>query len=150
MRSLGAASTGPGDFVRHLIVPMLALALPLAAMFERLQAQAMSEVIRQPYMLAALARGVPAARAIWRDGLRAALAPLASVYGLVVGTLLGGSFVVEMITSWPGLGQLMVDGLRARDLYLVAGCAAVGSMFLAVGTFVSDIALAVVDPRSRE
>ena len=117
-------------------------------MFERLQAQAMGEVIGQPFVLATLARGVPRARVIWRDALKAALRPVASIYGLVVGTLLSGSFAVEIITSWPGLGRLMLDALRARDVYLVAGCAAAGSVFLAAGTLLSDAALAVVDPRT--
>jgi peptide/nickel transport system permease protein len=75
---------------------------------------------------------------------------VAAVYGLVVGTLLSGSFAVEMITSWPGLGLLMLDALRSRDVYLVAGCAAAGSVFLAMGTLLSDVALAVVDPRASE
>lgn len=138
------------DFLRHLVVPVAALALPLAAMFERLQSQAMSETVAQPFVLATLARGVPHARVIWRDALKAALRPLLSIYGIVVGTLLSGSFAVEMITSWPGLGRLMLDALRARDVYLVAGCAAAGSIFLAAGTLMSDIALAAVDPRTRE
>jgi peptide/nickel transport system permease protein len=55
-----------------------------------------------------------------------------------------------MVTAWPGLGRLMLDALRARDAYLVAGCAAAGTVFLAVGTLVSDAAVALVDPRSRE
>ncbi len=138
------------DLARHMIVPVLALALPLAAMFERLQAQAMSEVIGQPYVLAALARGVPRSRVVWRGALKAALKPMASIYGLVVGTLLSGSFAVEIITSWPGLGRLMLDALRARDVYLVAGCGAAASVFLAAGTLMSDAALALVDPRSSE
>ncbi len=129
-------------------MPVVALALPIAAMFERLQAQAMSEVIHQPYVLAALARGVPRGRVIWRDALKAALGPATSVYGLVVGSLLSGSFAVEMVASWPGLGRLMLEALRARDVYLVAGCAAAGSVFLAVGTLLSDVALAFVDPRT--
>ena len=133
--------------LRHLIVPAAALALPLAAMFERLQSQSMSEVIGQPYMLATHARGVPAARAIWRDALKGALGPIAAVYGLVVGTLLSGSFAVEAITAWPGLGELMLAALRARDVYLVAGCAVAGSVFLAIGTLLSDAALALVEPR---
>ena len=136
--------------VRHMIVPVLALALPLAATFERLQAQAMSDVMRQPFILATMARGVPRSRIVWRDGLKAASKSVASIYGLVVGTLLSGSFAVEIITSWPGLGQLMLNALRARDVYLVAGCAAVGAVFLAVGTFLSDAALAFVDPRTTE
>jgi peptide/nickel transport system permease protein len=72
------------------------------------------------------------------------------MYGLVVGSLLSGSFVVEMVTAWPGLGRLMLDGLRGRDAYLVAGCAAAGTLFLAFGTLLSDAALAFVDPRSRQ
>jgi peptide/nickel transport system permease protein len=145
-----SSSGGGEDVLRHLIVPAAALALPLIAMFERLQSQAMSEVIGQPYMLATLGRGVPLSRAIWRDAFKGALRPVAAVYGLVVGSLLSGSFAVETITAWPGLGQLMLDALRARDIYLVAGCAAAGSVFLAIGTLLSDAALAVVDPRTAE
>jgi peptide/nickel transport system permease protein len=148
--SFGSASGSTIDLMRHLIVPAAALALPVAAMFERLQSQAMSEVVGQPFVLAALARGVPRARVLWRDALKASLRPVASVYGLVIGTLLSGSFVVEMITSWPGLGLLMLDALRSRDVYLVAGCAAAGSVFLAAGTLLSDAALAIVDPRASE
>jgi peptide/nickel transport system permease protein len=145
----GMTSTSGGDLLRHLVVPAAALALPLAALFERLQSQAMSEVIGQPYMLATRARGIPLSRAIWRDALKGALGPVSAVYGLVIGTLLSGSFAVETITAWPGLGQLMLDALRARDVYLVAGCAAAGSVFLAIGTLLSDAALALVDPRQR-
>jgi peptide/nickel transport system permease protein len=150
MRSASAGSAAAVDLLRHLVVPAVALALPLAAMFERLQAQAMREVINQPYVLAALARGVPRSRVLWRDAFKAALRPIASVYGLVIGTLLSGSFAVEIITTWPGLGRLMLEALRARDVYLVAGCAAAGSVFLACGTLLSDAALALVDPRARE
>ena len=147
MSSIGG---GPWDLARHMVVPVLALALPLSAMFERLQAQATAEVIAQPFVLATFARGVPRSRVVWRDALKAALKPVASIYGLVVGTLLSGSFAVEVITTWPGLGSLMLNALRARDVYLVAGCAAAGSIFLAAGTLASDVALAYVDPRARE
>ena len=147
---MGTGSAGAIDLARHLIVPAAALALPLAAMFERLQAQAIGDVVGEPFVIAALARGVPRSRVVWRDALKAALRPVASVYGLVVGSLLSGSFAVEMITTWPGLGRLMFEALRARDVYLVAGCAAAGSVFLAFGTLLSDAALALVDPRARE
>jgi len=146
----GMTSSNGGELLSHMIVPVAALALPLAAMFERLQAQAISETIGQPYVLATLSRGVPTSRVIWRDAFKNALRPIASIYGLVVGTLLSGSFAVETITAWPGLGQLMLGALRARDVYLVAGCAAAGSVFLALGTLLSDAMLAVVDPRTSE
>jgi peptide/nickel transport system permease protein len=144
----GMTSSTGGGLLSHMIVPVAALALPLAAMFERLQSQAMSEIAGQPFVIATLGRGVPLSRVIWRDALKNALRPVASVYGLVIGTLLSGSFAVEAITAWPGLGQLMLNALRARDVYLVAGCAAAGSIFLAAGTLMSDAALALVDPRS--
>jgi len=150
MRSAGAPAGLTLDLIRHLIVPATALALPLAAMFERLQSQAIAETIGQPFVLATLARGVPRSRVIWRDALKAALRPIASIYGVVVGTLLSGSFAVEIMTAWPGLGRLMLDALVARDVYLVAGCAAVGSVFLAAGTLLSDALLAAVDPRATE
>ena len=148
--SSGWLPIGGMGTARHLVIPAAALGLPIAALFERLQAQAMQEVIGEPYVLAALARGVPRSRILWRDGLKAALRPVASVYGLVVATLLSGSFAVEMVTSWPGLGRLMLEALQARDVFLVAGCAATGSLFLACGTLLSDVALAFVDPRARE
>ena len=84
------------------------------------------------------------------DALKAALRPLASVYGLAIGLLFSGSIIVEMLTAWPGLGRLMLDALRARDVFLVAGCAGAGSLFIAFGTLLSDAALALVDPRVSE
>jgi len=138
------------DLLRHLVVPAAAIGLPLAAMLERLQSQAMREVIDEPFVLATLARGVPRSRIVWRGALKAALRPVASVYGLIIGTLLSGSFAVEVITAWLGLGSLMLQALRTRDIYLVAGCAGAGALFLACGTLVSDLALAAVDPRARE
>jgi peptide/nickel transport system permease protein len=151
MRSAIVPDEGPViDLLRHLVVPAAAIALPLAAMLERLQSQAMAEVIHEPFVLAAMARGVPRSRLVWRDALKAALRPIASVYGLIVGTLLSGSFAVEVVTAWPGLGSLMLEGLRARDVYLVAGCAGAGAVFLACGTLASDVVLAFVDPRASE
>ena len=151
MRSAGAPSEGPFvDLLRHLVLPAAALAAPLAAMLERLQSQAMNEVVGEPFVMATLARGVPRARVVWRDALKAALRPIAAVYGLIIGTLLSGSFAVEVISAWPGLGTLMLGALRTRDVYLVAGCAGAGALFLALGTLFSDVALALVDPRASD
>jgi peptide/nickel transport system permease protein len=151
MRSPGAPAGGALlDLLYHLVLPAAAIGLPLAAMLERLQSQAMSEVVGQPFVRAALARGVPRSRVVWRSALKAALRPIAAVYGLIVGTLLSGSFAVEVISAWPGLGTLMLGALRTRDVYLVAGCAGAGAVFLAFGTLFSDVALALVDPRASE
>ncbi len=138
------------DVARHLPLPALALALPLAATFERLQAQAMAETIHQPFVVAALARGVTWRQLLIDHAWRASLRSMCAIYGLAIGALLSGSFVVEYVTAWPGLGRLMYEALRARDIYLVAGCAAMGGIFLAFGSVVADLLLFAADPRIRE
>jgi peptide/nickel transport system permease protein len=138
------------DVAWHLPLPAFALALPIAATFERLQSQSMEEAIQQPFLVAALARGVPQSRVILRHAWPVSLRAICAVFGIAIGALLSGSFVVEFITSWPGLGRLMYEALRARDIYLVAGCAATGAFFLALGTLLGDLLLAAIDPRVRE
>lgn len=138
-----------GDLARHLPIPALALALPLAATLERLQSQAIEKAVREPFVTASRARGVGPILAIVRHAWPVSLRSVLGLYGVMIGSLFSGSFVVEVVTSWPGLGRLMYDALRARDLYLVAGCAASGALFLAAGTWIADALLAIADPRVR-
>lgn len=140
-----AAST-----MRAMVLPVLALALPIAASVERLQQSAARDAFREPCVQAALARGVTRRRAIWNHAFRLSLKPVIGILGIIVGSVLSGSFIVEIVMSWPGIGDLMYQALLARDLYLAAGCAAVASLFLAVGVFLADLGLAAVDPRMRE
>jgi peptide/nickel transport system permease protein len=135
------------DLVRHLPLPALALAIPIAAALERLQSEAIETATREPFVAASRARGVDRMRAILHHAWPVSLRPVLGFYGVMIGTLFSGSFVVEVVTSWPGLGRLMFDALKARDLFLVAGCAATGAFFLAVGTLLADVLLAYTDPR---
>jgi peptide/nickel transport system permease protein len=138
------------DLARHLPVPALALALPLAATLERHQSQALAEARRHRFVAASRARGVSATRSLLRHAWPVALGPVLGIYGVIIGSLFSGSFIVEVVTAWPGLGRLMFDALVARDLYLVAGCAAAGAAFLAVGTWLAECLHAVADPRVRQ
>jgi peptide/nickel transport system permease protein len=131
----------------HFVVPTLALGLPFAALIERLQAQAIGDALNRPSAIAARARGIPGARIVWRHAWRQSLGPILAVYGVIIGSLFSGSFAVEMVTQWPGLGQLMAQALMARDTHLVAGCAAAGAAFLAAGVLAADVAHALTDPR---
>jgi peptide/nickel transport system permease protein len=140
--------SGLGASVRHFVLPVLALALPVAASLERLQSRSLAAALQDPSIVAARARGIPARRLIGRHALRLSLGPVLGVYGLIIGGLISGSFAVEYVMSWPGLGLLMFDAIQSRDPYLVAGCAAAGSAFLAAGILVSDVALAASDPRT--
>jgi peptide/nickel transport system permease protein len=133
--------------VSHLVVPTLALALPIAAILERLQAQSIGDALGTPMALSARARGISRRRIVWRHAWRQSLGPILAIYGVIVGTLFSGSFAVEIVTSWPGLGDLMRQALLTRDTYLVAGCAAAGAAFLAAGVLLGDVLHAIVDPR---
>jgi ABC-type dipeptide/oligopeptide/nickel transport system permease component len=142
----GLLSVAPGSYA----VPTLALALPIAAGLERLQAQAMEDVLAAPDVAAAAARGVTPMRLIWVHAARQALQPVLGVYGIVIGSLFSGSLAVEVVTSWPGLGWLTYEALIARDLYLLAGCALAGAAFIAAGNLAADALRALADPRVRD
>jgi peptide/nickel transport system permease protein len=135
------------DVARHLPVPALALAIPLAASLERLQSQSMEAASRERYVAASRARGLTQMNALLRHAWPNSVRPVLGLYGVMIGALFSGSFIVEVVTSWPGLGRLMFEALRARDLFLVAGCAATGALFLAAGTLVADLLMAITDPR---
>ena len=134
------------DVARHLVFPSFALALPLAATLERLQASRLP--MRYGCRSSAPAGRVGStAAAVRRHAWPVSLVPVLGVYGVIIGSVLSGAFAVEVVTQWPGLGRLMVEAMMARDAGLVAGCAAAAAAGLAVGILVADIGLAVLDPR---
>ena len=147
MGPIGAADVSLSVRLQYLTLPTLALALPIAASLERLQSQAIGEALAEPSVVAALGRGLSRRRVLWRHGLRLSLRPVLAIYGILIGSLLSGSFAVEILMAWPGLGQLLYSAFVARDTFLIAGCAVAASVFLAAGVLLSDIALAIVDPR---
>ena len=137
------------DIAHHLIVPVLALGLPLAASIERMQQAAVAEGASARHVLAASARGVGVGRWLWRALWRPTASPVASVLGLAAGTLLSGSLAVELVTAWPGLGRLMFEALATRDVPLAAGCGAAAAAFLAVWATLGDVLAWWLDPRLR-
>jgi peptide/nickel transport system permease protein len=137
------------DHIWHLVLPALSLALPLSAVLERLQADAVAAVRAEPFVLGALARGLPISRVIWCEIWRPSLGPVLAVYSMTAGQLLSGSLVVELVTSWPGLGRLMLDALGGRDVPLATGCSAAAALLLMIWTTIGDLATAGVDPRAR-
>jgi peptide/nickel transport system permease protein len=135
------------DVAWHLPVPVLALALPFAAVIERVTSQAVAQALAEPSVVAARARGVSERDIRRRHALRLGAAPILAVGGTLAGTILSGSFAVELVTSWPGLGRLTYEALVARDADLAAGCAIVAALLLGVAVLAADAVLAAVDPR---
>lgn len=133
--------------VPPLIIVVLALALPAAALVERLQASAYREVAGGLQVMAARARGLSERRAAWRYGWPLSLPAVLGVVSLVASQLVSGSLAVEFVTGWPGLGHLTYEALKARDADLAAGCAAAAAALVGFASLAADVVLAAIDPR---
>ena len=138
------------DLLRHLALPALVVGLvPLAARMRQMRSQLL-DVLRLDYITAARARGLPERRVLFRHALRNALNPMITLFGFTLGALVSGSFVAEVVFSWPGLGRITVDALLSEDRYLVMGAVLMSTAVLIAGNLVADVLLVVSDPRLRD
>lgn len=132
-----------------LFLPVAAIAIPLAAAIERLQSQAIGAATSARFNQGLVARGVSPRRVTWIHATRVASAPVVSVLGFLAANVLNGSLTVELFLGWPGLGRLLVEGLSARDLPLVAGCVAVGTLIVTCCLAATGAVAEALDPRDR-
>jgi len=135
------------DVGKHLIIPTLVLGAGAVGGFQRLTRGNMLEVLRQQYITTARAKGLPEHRVIYRHALRNAINPLITIFGYQFSALLSGAAITETIVSWPGLGSLMLEAVRAKEYYLVMGNMLMAGVLLIVGNLLADILLAFADPR---
>ncbi len=135
--------------IEFLILPALTLGIGLAGFNIRLTRSSMLEVIRQDYITAARARGLPEGRVVYRHAMRNALMPIVTVFGLQFGFLLAGAFFVEWVFAWPGIGRLAVSAIQNRDFPLVLGTVFVTSVGYVVINIVVDLLYAYINPRIR-
>jgi len=146
--SQGMAS-GFGPMLKSLILPALTLGFNSAAMVARMTRSSMLEVIRQDYISTARAKGDDERTITFQHMLKNALIPIITAVGLQFGNLLGGAMLAETIFSWPGLGRLMVESIKSKDIPMVLGCVIfLATMFTLVNLMV-DIIYAFVDPRIK-
>ena len=137
------------DLLHHLVLPALCLGLVGAAGTARYLRATLLDVQSSRYILAARARGIPKWRLLLVHSLRPALLPVVTLLGLSLPVLVAGSVVVETVFSWPGMGQVLYNASRARDIPLILGATLAGTAAVIVGNLVADILYAVVDPRTR-
>lgn len=135
------------DIGKHLILPTIVLGTGGLAGLQRITRGNMLEALRQQYVLTARAKGLPEGRVIYHHALRTAINPLVTLFGFELSGLLSGAALTEIILSWPGLGNLLLDAVRSKDIYLVMGSVLISGVLLIIGNLVADILLAVVDPR---
>lgn len=147
LRLVSVVSSGQG--FRDLFLPALTLAFAMSAKYTRQVRTAVLEELNQDYVLGAEVRGESKFTILWREVLPNAVLPLVTLLGLSLGSLLGGTAVVEIIFSWPGLGNLAVQAILARDYPMVQGYVLWISLVYMVINLLVDISYNYLDPRIR-
>lgn len=109
----------------------------------------MLEVLQQDYMRTAKAKGLAGSKILFKHGLRNALIPLITLFGLTLPTLLGGAAITESIFSWPGLGYLGVQSVTTNDYPVVLATVMIGGVGVILGNLLADVLYGVVDPRIK-
>jgi peptide/nickel transport system permease protein len=145
----GLGEGGLGSTLLHLVLPVTCLALPTLALATRQLASALEGVLRQDFIFAARARGIPAGRVYRVHALRNSLLPLVTMAGLSLPHLLGGSLVVERVFGIPGTGLLAFEAVGARDYPTVMGVATLMALATMLSMLLVDLLYGVIDPRIR-
>lgn len=150
MRTIGTDLTGFGfaiDVARHLVLPATALSLFFMALYTRLMRASMLEVYSLDYVTTARAKGLTERRVAFKHVLRNALLPMVTMLGLQIGSMLGGSVLVETVFGWPGLGRLAFEAVFQRDNNLLLGILLLSSVLVVIVNVIIDLTYARLDPR---
>jgi peptide/nickel transport system permease protein len=135
---------------KGLLLPALALSIPMCGRFLRQFRAEVLEQLGRPYVAGARARGVTAGKILFFNVLRGALLPILTIVGLSIGTLMGGSVVIETVFRWPGLGKVAMDAISARDIPVVQGFVLLTAVIYTLVNLLTDLAYHWVDPRVRQ
>jgi len=139
----------PAKWAYNMLLPWITLALLFSAAYARLTRAGMLETMSEDYVRTARAKGLRESRVIAKHGLRAALTPIVTIFGLDVGLLLGGAVLTETVFSLPGLGKYAIDAIIGQDLPKVMGVTMLAAFFIVFANLIVDLLYAVVDPRVR-
>ncbi len=138
---------GIGDVLSHLVLPALTLSAASTTVIARMTRSSVLEVINEDYVRTARSKGLAEQAVVLRHVLKNALIPVINLLGLQIGFLLSATALVEVVFSWPGLGQLLVASVLARDLPMLQGGVFVIALVYVVTNIVTDTVHAAVDPR---
>jgi peptide/nickel transport system permease protein len=142
-------SAGIGPWLTHLILPAITLSIVYLALIARVTRAAVAEALTEDYIRTARAKGISEARVLIRHALANAAVPIVTVIGIGVGLLIGGVVVTETVYAIPGLGQLTVDAVLARDFPLVQGITLFFSFVYVLINLLVDMSYLLLDPRIR-
>jgi len=134
---------------RHLVLPIVTLAVVQVSFIMRMVRSSMIEELRQDYVRTARAKGLKQNTVIIRHAFRNSLIPIISLFGMQIGWLVAGAVVIEMVFVWPGVGKLIVDSITRSDYPVVQGVLLVLGLTVILGNLVADILYGIADPRIR-
>ncbi|POZ89984.1 ABC transporter permease [Petrotoga halophila] len=137
------------DLLQHLWIPVIVTGTATMAGLIRVLRGNLLDEINKPYVTAARARGVPENKLTWKYPLRVAIIPFLSTAGWTLPNIISGAVVTGIVLNLPTVGTLLMDALKAQDMYLAGSIILILTMFTVIGTIVSDILLAWADPRAR-
>ncbi|WP_416067549.1 ABC transporter permease [Rhizobium sp. ZK1] len=146
---LGWLPSGGQDTWVHGILPTLTMSIGGIGILARFSRSAMIEVIGQPYIRTASAKGLAWHDVVWNHALPNAAVPIVTIVGFMVGSLIAGAVVVESIFSWPGIGRLLVVSVTNRDLAVVQCILLIIAAAMVVSNLVVDLLYGWLDPRLR-
>jgi peptide/nickel transport system permease protein len=133
----------------RFVLPWIVVSLTYAAFYARMVRGNLIETMNEDYIRTARAKGLSEKRVIYRHGLRGALTPVVTMFGIDIAGVLAGSFITETVFNLPGIGQYAVRSIFINDFPSVMGVTIFGAFFIAIGNLLVDIAYAYVDPRVR-
>jgi peptide/nickel transport system permease protein len=137
------------DVLWHMVLPITVTAFGSWVATAQFVRNSLLEVLRQDYIRSARAKGLSERRVLWRHALPNALLPLITLLGLQLPGLIGGSFIIETLFAWPGMGRLAYESAINYDYPVVMGVAFMGALLTLVGNLLADIGYALADPRVR-
>ena len=146
---LTANFTALADVLRHLILPALTLSMVPLAVITRMTRACLLDVLAQDYVRTARAKGLPERAVLFGHAMKNALPPILTVIGLQLGSLFSGAILTETVFSWPGMGQLIVDRVLARDYPAVQGVVLVVALLFILINLATDVCVAYLNPRIR-
>jgi peptide/nickel transport system permease protein len=146
---LGWLPSGGQESWRHAILPIVTMGVGGAAVLARFTRSAMLEVLGQPYIRTASAKGVSWRAVVWGHALPNAAIPTVTIIGFMVGSLIAGAVVVESVFSWPGVGRLLVVAVANRDLAVVQCILLLVAATMVTANLVVDLLYSALDPRLR-
>lgn len=148
MHTVGAVSLA--DTLWHMVLPCITLSLPMVSVYTRYIKSGTIRELSEEYVMTAKAKGTDGYKILWKHVLKNTLLPVITLLGMNLATLVSGSFIVESVFGWPGVGTLAMNAIKAKDYPVIMAYILLAGMIVIIGNFLADILYGIADPRIKK